>query len=186
MTVQIQTRPFTVDEYHKMIQANILTEDDRVELLAGEIVQMSPIGSRHVACVNRLNHIFMALGSRVIISVQNPVRLSEESEPEPDVALVKPRSDFYTEALPTPKDVLLLIEVAETSIEIDRAVKLPLYARAGIGEVWLVDLSQKRIEVYRQPSAQGYQAVQQVQPGQSLIPAGLPDLAVGVDEVLGL
>lgn len=184
MTVQIQTRPFTVDEYHKMIRANILTEDDQVELLAGELVQMSPIGTRHAACVNRLTHIFtLALGQRAIISVQNPIQLSNLSEPELDVAIVKPRSDFYAQAHPMPEDVLLLVEVADTSAEFDRTVKLPLYAQAGIVEVWLIDLAENQVGVYRQPIPQGYQ---QMEPGQTLSPVALPELEVVIDEMLGL
>ncbi|MDY6785457.1 MAG: Uma2 family endonuclease [Cyanobacteriota bacterium] len=184
---QIQTRPFTVDEYHKMIQAEILTEDDRVELLAGEIVQMSPIGTRHAACVNRLTHMFtLALGRRAIISVQNPIQLSSLSEPEPDVAIVKARPDFYANAHPKPEDVLLLIEVADTSVGIDRTVKLPLYAEAGIVEVWLIDLVAEQVGVYRQPTPQGYEAVEQVGAGHTVSPSTLPDFEVEVDEVLGL
>lgn len=186
MTVQVQTRPFTVDEYHKMIRANILTEDDRVELLAGEIVQMSPIGTRHAACVNCLTHMFtLALGGRAIVSIQNPIQLSDLSEPEPDVAIVKSRPDFYAEAHPIPEDVLLLVEVADTSVGIDRAVKLPLYAEAGIVEVWLVDLIARRVAVCRQPTPQGYADVQQMEPGQMLSPSAVPDFEVAVGEVIG-
>jgi Uma2 family endonuclease len=186
MTVQIQTRPFTVDEYHKMIQANILTEDDRVELLAGEIVQMSPIGTRHAACVNRLNHIFtLALGQRAIVSVQNPIQLSDLSEPEPDVAIVKSRPDFYANAHPKPEDVLLLVEVADTSVGIDRTVKLPLYAEAGIVEVWLVDLVARRVAVCRQPTRQRYEDVEQVGLGQMLSPSAVLDFEVEVGEIVG-
>lgn len=187
MTVQIQTRPFTVDEYHKMIQADILTEDDRVELLAGEIVEMSPIGTRHAACVDRLNSLFhLALGRKVIIRIQNPIQLSDLSEPEPDVAIVQARHDFYAQAHPKPEDVLLLIEVADTSVGIDRTVKLPLYAKAGIVEVWLIDLVAGRIGLYRQPTPQGYEEIEQVGSGQTLSLSTLPDFEVDVDAVLGL
>ena len=186
MTIQIQTRRFTIDEYHKMIQADILTENDRVELLDGEIVEMSPIGSRYAACVDRLNRLFiLVLGQQVIVRVQNPIRLSERSEPEPDLALVEARPDFYAEAHPEPEDVLLLIEVADTSATFDRSVKLPLYAQASIVEVWLIDLSEKRVEVYRQPSAQGYQSVQQLGSGQNLAPLALPEIKVAIAEILG-
>ena len=113
MSVQTARRLFNTEEYHRMAAAGILCEDDRVELLQGEIVEMSPIGSRHVACVNRLTQRFSTLlGKRAIVSVQNPVLLGEFSEPEPDLALLRWRDDFYGEALPRAEDVLLLVEVA--------------------------------------------------------------------------
>ena len=186
MTVNIETRSFTVDEYHKLIEVNILTENERVELLAGEIVKMSPIGMRHAGCVIRLTHIFSRIGSeRAMISVQNPILLDELSEPEPDVAILRPRPDFYTNAHPTPDDVLLLIEVADTSIEYERNVKIPLYAQAGIVEVWLIDLNENQVEVYRQPGNEGYQIVKQTGQDQSIVPITLPDFLIDVGE-LGL
>lgn len=179
-------RLFTVEEYYKMAEAGILTEANRVELIDGEIVGMTPIGSRHAACVDRLTRLFVSrLGPRSIVRVQNPVRLGEYSEPQPDVTLLKPRPDFYAEAHPTPQNVLLLVEVADTSTEYDRGVKLPLYARAGILEVWLVLLSDERVEIYRQPSPQGYGEVRRVGRGASLASVELPELVVAVDEVLG-
>jgi Uma2 family endonuclease len=142
MGVQLARRLFTVAEYHKMAEAGILSEDDRVELLEGEIVAMSPIGSRHAGLVNRLNRLFsQRAGDQVVVSVQNPVRLGGYSEPQPDLALLRPRADFYTSSHPGPEDVLLAVEVAETSAAVDREVKVPLYARFGVPEVWLVDLA---------------------------------------------
>lgn len=178
-------RLFTVDEYHRMAEVGILTEDDRVELIEGEIVEMSPIGSRHVACVNRLTRLFTQEGGEgAIVSVQNPIRLSEYSEPEPDLALLRPRLDFYAEALPGPEDTLLVVEVMETSAEYDRQKKLPLYAQAGIPEVWLVDLAAECIEVYRQPSPGGYEEVQRRCRGERLAPQAFPDVELTVDEIL--
>ncbi len=186
MAVQVSRRLFTVAEYHRMAEARILGEDDRVELLDGEIVQMTPIGSRHAACVDRLVRWFgRQVGDEAIVRVQGPIRLSEHSEPQPDLALLKPRPDFYAQAHPGPADVLLLIEVAETSSDSDRDVKLPLYARAGIGEVWLVDLTAERVEVYRQPWFRGYQDCHTVRRGQRLAPQALPDLNLSADAVLG-
>lgn len=186
MSVQLERWVFKVDDYHRMVETGILSEDSRVELLEGEIVKMSPVGSRHVACVNRLNGLLSRkLGEEVIISIQNPFRLNDYSEPEPDIALLKGRDDFYADALAAPADVLLLVEVANTSIEIDRRVKLPMYARAGISEVWLVNLMEDRIETYTNPVNESYQKVRIARRGESLLSEGLANLALSVDEILG-
>lgn len=178
-----------------MAQAGIFSEDDRVELIEGEVVAMSPTGSRHAACVKRLLRLFdRSVGDRAIVSVQDPIRLSERSEPQPDLTLLKPRSDFYGQAHPGPADVLLLIEVAdlsacsaqaETSADSDRSVKLPLYARAGISEVWLVDLERERVELYWNPAPGGYQESRTVGRGERLAPQALPDLDIAGEAVLG-
>ncbi|GIX47759.1 MAG: hypothetical protein KatS3mg131_1970 [Candidatus Tectimicrobiota bacterium] len=157
-----------------------------MELIEGEIVEMAPVGSRHAGQVNRLNRLLSRLvGERAIVSVQNPVRLGEHSEPQPDLALLKPREDFYAAAHPGPEDVLLVVEVAETSADYDREIKVPLYARFGIPEVWLVDLAAAQVEVYRQPAPQGYQAVQTLRRGDTLVPLLLPELSLAVEAVLG-
>ena len=184
--VQIQRYSFTVDEFYKMAEAGIFTEDDRVELLDGEIVEMPPIGSNHASCVDRLTQLLVSrLGGRAIVRVQNPVRLTETSEPQPDLALLAPRADFYAEAHPQAPDVFLLIEVAETSADFDRQVKAPLYARAGVREVWLVDLPQRRVEVFREPYPDGYRQVRQAGPGQALSPLAFADVELRVDEIVG-
>jgi Uma2 family endonuclease len=186
MAVQLARRLFTVEEFHRMGKAGVFSEDDRVELLDREIVQMTPIGSRHAGVVNRLNRLFSQLvGDRAVVSVQNPVRLGEHSEPQPDLTLLRPRQDLYAHAHPGPADVLLLIEVAETSADTDREAKLPLYARSGVVEVWLVDLSTELVEVYRKPAPHGYQESRTVGRGQHLAPQALPDLDLSVDAVLG-
>ena len=186
MAVQLLRRSFTVEEYHRMIQAGILTEDDLVELIEGEIVAMTSIGSKHAACVNRLTRLFSdQVGRRAILSVQNPINLGERSEPQPDLALLRVRPDFYASSHPEPPDVLLVGEVAETSAEVDREVKVPLYARAGIREVWLVDLAGGCVEIYREPASAGYQQVQRVRRGQQLSPHAVPDLELAMDDVLG-
>ena len=185
MAVQLLRRCFTVEEYHRMGQFGILSEDDRVELIEGEIVEMTPIGSRHAACVARLTALFSRVQPRGIVWVQNPIRLGQRSEPQPDLALLRPRPDFYDEAHPGTADVLLVVEVAETSGNVDRKVKVPLYARAGVPEVWLVDLGGECIEVYRNPGSQGYQEVRRVQRGERLAPHALPDLDLAVADVLG-
>jgi len=178
MPVELLRRLFTVEEYERMAQADILTAAERVELLNGEIVEMSPIGTHHAACVNRLNKLFSQLvGENALVSVQNPIRLSDRSQPQPDLTLLQPRSDFYATAHPQPKDVLLIVEVADTSADYDRQVKIPLYVDAGIVEVWLVDLGVQSLEVYRQPSANGYQQIQQLRHNQQIFLQALPDLA---------
>ena len=186
MATQLIRRRFTVNEYYLMAQAGILHEDDRVELLEGEIVEMAAIGSRHAACVNRLNRILSeGLGSRAIISVQNPVRLGEHSEPQPDLTLLRPRPDFYSESHPESADVMLVVEVADTSEDYDREVKMPLYARYGITEAWLVDLSSRSIEVYRDPVPEGYRDIQLAMPGRRIAPQAFPDLELAVEKVFG-
>lgn len=177
MPVQAPRRLFSVRDFYQMAEAGIFDEGDRVELLAGEIVEMTPIGSRHAACVNRLHRMFHdRLGSSAIVSVQNPVRLDDHSEPQPDVTVVRSREDFYRDAHPGPPDVLLVVEVADTSADIDRQVKVPLYARAGIPEVWVIDLEGRFVDVYQQPHRDGYRQHLRIGPGDHLTSASLPVL----------
>jgi len=180
-----QRRRFTVDEYYRMAAAGILQADERVELPDGEI-QLAPIGGRHAACVNFLAEWFIRrLADRVWVSIHNPIRLSSGSEPEPEIALLRPRPDRYARGHPGPDAVLLLIEVADTSLRHDRQTKLPLYASAGIPEVWIVDLERERVLVYRTPHAGSYQHVATVARDGVLSPEAFPDLALRVDELLG-
>jgi Uma2 family endonuclease len=152
-------RLLTVDEYHRMGEAGILTEDDRVELIEGELVAMAPIGTEHIAATNALTRLLvLAVGDRGIVSVGNPVRLTRHSEPQPDFSVLKPR-DGYRTTMPRPEDTMLAVEVANTSLEYDRKVKLALYARAGIPEVWIVNLAAEEVEVYRSPAADLYTSV---------------------------
>jgi len=185
MGVQVQRRLFTVEEYYRMAEAGILSEDDRVELIEGELVTMSPIGSRHAACVARLTALLFPVEGRGILWVQNPIRLGARSEPQPDVTLLRYRPDFYASAHPGPEDVLLVVEVAETSADADRSLKIPLYARYGIPEAWLVDLLEERIEIYRHPTPQGYRSLHIAHRGETVSPTALPDLELSVDEILG-
>lgn len=185
MSVQLLRRKFTVKEYNQMIEAGILTKYDRVELIRGEIVEMAAVGRRHAACVNRLNALFnQRLAEFVIVGVQNPVELEDNSEPQPDLALLRLRDDFYEAGHPQAEDILLLVEVADTTIESDREVKIPLYASSGISEVWVVDINQQCLEVYRQPSSNGYQIIQKYYRGQSLNIQAFSDVSFTVDEVL--
>ncbi len=185
MSAAIVHHRFSVDDYEQMIQTGILTENDPVELIRGEIIEKMSIGDEHCACVKRLNHLLsMRVRGLAIVSVQDPIRLAD-SEPEPDIALLRPTSDFYASGKPQADDVLLLAEVADTSIDFDRDVKLPLYAEAGVQEVWIVDLESQSVEVYRQPNAAGkYLNVHTVSGSQQLQVAALPDIALLVSEIL--
>jgi Uma2 family endonuclease len=187
MAVTLTRRRFTLDEYHRMGEAGILGEDDRVELIEGEIVEMSPIGSRHAAAVARIHHLFaVRLGARAVVWGQNPLLLPTlVSEPQPDVTLLAPRVDFYAARLPEPPDVLLLVEVAETSLAYDRRTKVPLYARAGVVEVWLADLEHRRLTVHRDPRGDGYAAIRHPAAGEAFSPLAFPDLAVTLADLLG-
>jgi Uma2 family endonuclease len=186
MSIRVERRYFNVTEYNLMGERGILSEDDRVELIEGEILKMSPIGSRHAACVDRLNLLLVRLaGQRAIIRVQNPIRLSDYSEPQPDVALLRLHNDFYAEGHPSPADVLLVVEAADTSLEYDKYVKVPLYARAGIPEVWIVNLIEDLIEVYTDPVNGLYQQVRMVKRGESLTLQSISDVTFSVDAVFG-
>ncbi len=186
MAVEILRRRFTVVEYHRMGEAGILREDDRVELIDGEIVQMTPIGSRHAACVKRLNQLFArAVGDQAVVSVQDPIAIPPESEPQPDLALLRPRADFYASGHPGPADVLLVVEVADTSAPFDRGVKIPLYARAGIPEVWLVDLITDTVEVHRRSSGGRFADVQRHGRAGRVECEAFPDLDLSIDKLLG-
>ncbi len=179
-------RLFTVADYHKMAEVGILDEDDRVELIEGEILNMTPIGPRHAGCVAHLTELFgEGLGRQVVIWTQNPIRLGEHSEPQPDLALLRRRPDFYTSAHPRPEDVLLVIEVVDTSLPYDQDVKVPLYSRSGIPEVWLVDLNRERLIVYCEPGPEGYRRVSEVKGTATLSPQAFPELILTVDQVLG-
>lgn len=168
-----------------MAESGILTEDDRVELINGEIISMSPINSPHGGCVNRISNLFAyLLHQKAVVTVQNPLLISDHSEPEPDVMLLKPRNDFYADAHPQPEDVFLLIEVADSSLSYDREVKLPLYATAQVPEVWIVNLADKQIEVHRLPSEGKYQQAEIVKRNHIL---DIPHFSISVtaEELMG-
>jgi Uma2 family endonuclease len=186
MSVQLQKHYFNVDEYYRMAQAGVFSEDDRVELIEGEVVEMSPIGSTHQGCVDELSSLITGkLAGSVIVRVQGPIHIDEYSEPQQDIALLKPRPDFYRRSHPTPSDVLLVIEVADTSVEYDRGVKLPLYARAGIPEAWLIALPKDVIEVHSEPKNGKYQKVRRLKRGKVLTSATINSLTLKADDILG-
>lgn len=147
---------FNAEDFHRMAEAGILGEDDRVELLRGEVVELSPVGKRHAYVVNTLVDLLSPLRDRAVLSVQNPLALFPDTEVYPDLALLRPPRTRYRDRLPEAKDALLVVEVAETSLDHDLQVKLPLYAKAGIPEVWVVDLVRERVHVFRKPQGEGY------------------------------
>lgn len=186
METQVQRRLFTADEYHRMAEAGVLRDDDRVELLDGEIVEMTPIGSHHAACVDRLNLLLhRSVGVGGIVRVQGPLGLDARSEPQPDLSVLKPRADFYAPVHPAPGDVLLVVEVADSSLRFDRYIKVPLYARAGIRETWLVDLVNAAIKISTQPTPHGYQQSRRAGRGDRLAPLDLPEVSLLVDDIVG-
>ncbi len=184
MSVLIRHR-FSVEEYYRMAETGVLRPDARVELLGGEILDMSPIGPFHGGVVNHLGRLFNRLSrDRWLVAVQNPVHLDEHSEPQPDLMLLKPKPDDYKLRHPTPEDVLLLIEVADTTLDFDRTKKLPAYGHAGIVETWLVNLAEQTIEVYREPHLTGYASSAVLRPGAQAHPRTFPDVAVDVSVLM--
>ena len=183
--LRARARRFTVDEYHRMGEAGILSESDRVELIDGEIIEMAPIGVRHARQVTRIATRLTALvGDRAVVSVQNPVRLSDLSEPQPDISVLRPSPELFREAHPGASDILLVIEVGDASADLDRRVKLPLYARAGVAEVWLVDLRADRVDVYRQPIEDRYDSLRTLEGTDAAPVPGFPDLRLTRNDLL--
>ncbi len=176
----------TVADYYRMGEAGVFAPDARVELIEGEVIDMAPIGTRHASAVSRLTRAATAaVGTTAIVSVQNPLRLNDLSEPEPDLMLLEPRADFYGSAHPTAADVLLLIEVADTNARYDREIKLPLYARHGIPEVWIVDLDARLVRFFRAPAGDVFADITTTQtPGATPIGA-FPGVAIDLAGVLG-
>jgi Uma2 family endonuclease len=173
----------TVEEYHRMGEAGIFSEDDRVELIEGEIIDTTPIGTRHANAVRKLIRILAdRLPGEAMLDVQNPIRLDDGNEPQPDIAIIRSRS--YIDAHPGPGDVLLLIEVADASTDYDRRVKIPLYARHGLPEVWLVDLGEGIIEGFRKSAEEGYREVRRHRPGEPIRPQFAPEIPVDPEEVI--
>jgi len=186
VAVSIRKRLLSNEDFHQMLAAGILSEHERVELIQGEILEMSPIGNAHAACLRRLLRLLSpSLGADVMLDVQNPIHLPEErSEPQPDLVLLRAREGGYAAEPPAAEDVLLLVEVADSSLAYDRDVKVPLYGRCGIPEVWLVDLTGDAV-IYRQPSPLGYQSVERRRRGDTLSPEALPHIRLAVEALLG-
>ena len=184
---EVARHKLDVDDYYRMAEAGILNEDSRVELIDGEIIDMAPIGTKHGSTVNRLNKLLvMACGDLAIVSVQNPVRLDELNEPQPDVAALRPKADWYGgSAPPAPADVYLLVEVSDSTIRFDRAVKLPLYARFGIPELWIVDLKLRVLEAHRDPAGDGYATKKTYRAGERIALAMMPEIGVVLAGLFG-
>ncbi len=185
MNALLAKRPFTTTEYHKLLENGFFTEDDRVELIDGEIITMSPIGPKHAGCVNKLNKMLNQIAGQVaIVAAQNPIWLNEYSEPQPDISLLKYRNDFYMTNHPTPQDILIAIEVADSTLEGDRQIKIPKYAQAGISEAWLIDLVNDRIEIYALPNEGVYQEIRIVLRHQEIVSPTLPELKLKASDIL--
>ncbi len=186
MTALPKRKIFTVDEYHKMIDAGVFVGNSDFELIEGEIVKKMTQGDLHIACINRLNMLFAPiLAGQVIVSIQNAVVISDISEPEPDVALLKFREDFYASGKATAEDVLLLIEVSDSTLKYDRDFKIPLYAEANVAEVWLVNLPRQILEVYTQAEKGRYKIVGKYTKQQTISPKLLPEIKIRVSDILG-
>jgi Uma2 family endonuclease len=186
MRADVTKKLFTVDEYYRMLDAGILSENDRVELIEGEIIQMSPIGNRHMACVDRAtDFLTTAFKGRALVSIQNPLRLNKYNEPQPDIVVLKPRADYYASKSHTPEDTFLVIEVSDTTVRYDTNVKLPIYARTGVAEVWIENLQEDLLLVCREPTAGKYQSQLQLRRGDSVSPLAFADVVFKVEELLG-
>ena len=184
MAVPMTRHLLSVEEYQRAAEAGVFGEDNRLELIRGEIIEMTPIGDRHALCVTLLNDLLADLRPRGIVSPQNPLRLpGQQSVPQPDVVLLRRRPDFRLRP-PHPEDVFLLVEVSETSLAYDRDVKIPLYAESGIPEAWLVDLNANTIFVFRRPSARGFQEVREYRREDSISPSAFPGVHLAVNDFL--
>jgi len=189
-TQQIAHEPFerwrfTVDDFMLMGEVGIFKEEDRVELIDGEVIRMNPIGFGHSGRVMKLNWMFSRLlGNRAILNLQNPVQFRPRGQPQPDVMLLRPRDDFYTTSHPTAADTLLLIEVSDSSLAYDRNTKAPIYAQAGIADYWIVNLTDAQLLVYRQPVDGVYRSVEVLGKGDSIAPLAFPDVTISVSEIL--
>ncbi len=186
MAVEIARRRFTIEEFEQMIRAGVFEEDERIELIEGEIVEMAPINFPHAICVSRLDQLLRTvLGTTAYVWVQNPVQFEGNSRPQPDVALLKWRDDLYRRKNPSSEDVLLLIEVANSSLRQDRKVKVPMFARAGIPEAWIVNLPKSIVEIYSGLNAGRYENVRRAGRGESLPLPGSPNSTISVDDIFG-
>jgi Uma2 family endonuclease len=187
MAVQLAAHHrFTRDEYHRMAVTGILKPNARVELIEGEIVDMSPIGRRHLAAVDRLTGIFVpGVGDAAIVRVQGSIALGGDGEPEPDIVLLRPRDDFYAGSDAGPEDILFIVEVADSPEGYDRLTKAPLYARYRIPELWLADVNRDRVAIHREPTPTGYATIQIARRGETISPMAFPDLQIAVEAIVG-
>ena len=187
MAVVLKRRRFTLEEYQRLGETGIIQEDERVELVEGEIVEMSPIGRPHASVVARLTMLFaQRYADRAIVWVQNPLALPRQvSQFQPDLALLKPRPDFYRGKDVEPDDALLVVEVMDSSIAYDRQVKLPIYSRGGVPEVWLVNVNRNTVEVWRDPTPDGFREQHLVERSGTIAPLAFPDVRLAVQDLVG-
>jgi len=186
MTQQSNKRLITVEEYHKMAEAGILSHRDKLELIKGEILHMSPIGSRHQAIVDKMTRLFNRLVmDDAIVRVQGPIQIENWSEPEPDLILLKPQDDFYANHHPTAKEALLLIEVADRSLNFDKELKLPIYAEARIEEYWIINLQDDQIEIHRSPEESIYKNIIIAKNNDFVSCLHFPSISINVNDILG-
>jgi Uma2 family endonuclease len=184
MAVELKRHKFTALEYHWMGRVGILPEDSSVELIDGEIVEMPPIGDDHAGSSVGLTHLLVSrFGDVAEVSIQNPVRVNRNSEPLPDAALLHRRTARFS--IPTPDQVFLVIEIAQSSLSYDRGVKIPLYGRSGVPEAWLIDLTSRLLFVYREPGADGYAVVLTRRAGDTIAPLAFPDRELSVADIVG-
>jgi len=187
MQIEAIRRPFTVDEYDRMIEVGILGKEDHVELIEGEIIEMSPIGDRHQACVDRATALLvLAFAGKANVRPQGPIRLGDYTKPQPDLILLEPRKDYYASMGPITRNAFLVIEVSDTSIRYDRGPKLGVYARHGVTEVWIEDLTTDKLLVFREPSGATYKTQLTLQGGDTIAALAFPDRVFSVSELLGL
>ena len=187
MLADVSKKLFTVDEYYRMADAGIFTEDDRVELIEGEIIQMSAIGHRHMVCVNRANDLLTsALKGKAVVSIQNPLRLNQYNEPQPDIVVFKWRADYYASKPYTPEDTLFVIEVSDTTLRYDTKIKLPIYAANGISELWIENLKEDVLLVCRHPAKKTYKTQLTLRRGDSISPLTFPGTSFKVEDLLGI
>ncbi len=186
ITPPIVRKRFRADEVYKMTEIGILPEESGWELIDGYLIDKMSIGSKHSGTVNILTQILMnLLMGKAIVAVQNPVHIDDYNEPEPDIAVLKPREDFYRKKLPEPPEVLLLIEVSDSTVEYDRDIKKTLYANAGIAEFWLVNLKQNTVERYSSPRNGSYRLAEILESGEKIKAGTIENLELQVDEILG-
>ena len=184
MEPEVRRHRFTVEEYARMGVAGIFLEDDRVELIDGDVYEMTPIGPTHAGVVDDLTELLVSrLAGKAKVRIQNPIRLGRHTEPQPDLVVARLRSSHYTDRHPESDEVLLVIEVADSSLRYDREAKLPLYAKAGIPEAWLVDVTARTITVHTEPGADGYAVEQALERGQEVVSSSVVDLRLSVDKI---
>lgn len=185
MAVQLARRLINVKEYYSMYQAGILKETDRVELIHGEIIEMSPIGSKHAAAVSKLNNFLKdIIKEAALINVQNPIQINDLNEPEPDLIILKPKDNYYADAHPKPADTFVIIEVSDSTYDYDKQIKLPLYASAGIPEFWLINLNKNEIEVHRHPDKDVNKKIEIARSGDQ-IDLAFCNKSIAVNQLLG-